>query len=123
MNEPLSSQPRKNRRKGPDWVVLSFHWLSVVGWVILIVALGLSHMAKPEMNSGLVKYWGIQIRDYWEPTLTGQLIYLLWWCCLVSLCSIILNQFRLRRATDRQQYNSVALFLIALAALSFFYQI
>lgn len=123
MNEPLRSQPLKNRRKGPDWVVSSFHWLSVIGWVMLIVALGLSHMAKPEMNSGLVRYWGIQIREYWEPTLTGQLIYLLWWCCLVSLCSIILNQFRLRRATDRQQYNSVALLLIAMAALSFFYQI
>ncbi len=123
MEQPVGSRPRKNRRKGPDWVVLSFHWLSVVGWVILIVALGLSHLAKPEMNSGLVRYWGIQFRDYWEPTLTGQLIYLLWWCCLVSLFSIVLNQFRLRRATDRQQYNSVALLLIALAALSFFYQI
>lgn len=123
MNEPVGSRPRKNRRKGPDWVVQSFHWLSVIGWVLLIVALGLSHMAKPEMNTGLVRYWGIQIRDYWEPTLTGQLIYLLWWCCLVSLCSIVLNQFRLRRATDRQHYNSVALLLITLAALSFFYQI
>jgi hypothetical protein len=123
VNEPVASRPRKNRRKGPDWVVQSFHWLSVIGWVLLIVALGLSHMAKPEMNTGLVRYWGIQIRDYWEPTLTGQLIYLLWWCCLVSLCSIVLNQFRLRRATDRQHYNSVALLLIALAALSFFYQV
>lgn len=123
MNEPVGSRPRQNRRKGPDWIVLSFHWLAVIGWIILIVALGLSHLAKPEMNSGLIRYWGIEIRDYWEPTLTGQLIYLLWWCCLVSLVSIVLNQFRLRRATDRQQYNSVALLLIALAALSYFYQV
>lgn len=123
MNELIGSRSRKNRRKGPDWIVLTFHWLSVVGWIILIVALGLSHLAKPEMRTGLTSYWNIELRDYWEPTLTGQLIYLLWWCCLISLISIVLNQFRLRRATDRQQYNSVALLLIALAALSFFYQV
>lgn len=123
MNEPIGSRSRKNRRQGPDWIVITFHWLSVVGWVILIVALGLSHLAKPEMRTGLTTYWNIEVRDYWEPNLTGQLIYLLWWCCLISLISIVLNQFRLRRATDRQQYNSVALLLIALAALSFFYQV
>jgi hypothetical protein len=104
-------------------MVQAFHWLSLIGWVILIVALGLSHLAKPEMETGLTRYWGIELRDYWEPTLTSQLVYLLWWCCAVSLCSIVLNQFRLRRASDRQQYNSVALLLIALAALSFFYQL
>jgi hypothetical protein len=123
MDEHLGNRPRKNRRKGPDWVVQSFHWLSVVGWIILIVSLGLSHLAKPEMNTGLVRYWGVELRDYWEPTLTGQLIYLLWWCCLVSLLSIVLNQFRMRRAADRRQYNSVVLLLISLTALSFFYQI
>lgn len=123
MDEHLGRRPRKNRRKGPDWVVQCFHWLAVIGWVILIVSLGLGHLAKPEMNTGLVRYWGIELRDYWEPTLTSQMIYLLWWCCLISLLSIVLNQFRMRRAADRRQYNSVVLLLISLTALSFFYQI
>ncbi|HAT41774.1 MAG TPA: hypothetical protein DCS87_08605 [Rheinheimera sp.] len=122
----MDNKPRqslKNRRKGPDWMVQCLHWLAVIGWVLFVVALGITHLARPEMNSGLVRYWDIQIRDYWDPARTAQLIYLLWWCCAVSLASISLNQFRLRRRTDRQQYNTVILLLISLAALSYFYTV
>lgn len=104
-------------------MVQTLHWLAVVGWVLFVVALGISHLARPEMDTGLVRYWNIQIRDYWDPARTAQLIYLLWWCCAVSLASISLNQFRLRRSTDRQQYNTVILLLISLAALSYFYTV
>lgn len=123
---PVSSTPKKSqpdRRKGPDWMVQTFHWLAVVGWVLFVVALGFIHMARPEMNSGLVRYWNIPIRDFWDPSRTSQLIYLLWWCCGVSLASISLNQFRLRRRGDRQHYNTVLLLLISLGALSFFYTV
>lgn len=113
----------QNRRKGPDWVVKSFHWLSLLGWVVLVIALGLSHLAKPEMRTGLTDYWQIELRQYWEPALTGQLVYLLWACCVTSLCSLLLNQLRLRRAGDRRRYNTLLLLLVALAALSFFYSL
>jgi hypothetical protein len=115
--------PVKNRRKGPDWLVSSMQWLSLAGWAVFVIALGLSHLAKPEMNSGLVRYWGLSLRDYWDPELLPQLIYLLWWCCLISLLSILLNQFRMRRATDRFRYNFLALLFISLGALSYFYQV
>lgn len=113
----------QNRRKGPDWVVQSFHWLSVLGWVVLVIALGLSHLAKPEMRTGLTDYWQIELRDYWEPALTAQLVYLLWWCCAISLCSLLLNQFRLRRQSDRRSYNTILLLVLALGALSYFYNL
>ncbi len=123
MPSQQSSFPQKNRRKGPDLLVQSLQWLSLAGWVVLVVALGLTHIAKPEMNSGLVQYWGVSIRDYWDPELLPSLIYLMWWCCGISLISLVLNKFRLRRATDRVRYNFVVLLLVSLAALSFFYQI
>lgn len=113
----------KERRKGADWMVQTFHWLAVIGWVLFVVALGITHLARPEMNTGLVRYWNIPIRDFWDPSRTAQLIYLLWWCCGVSLASITLNQFRLRRRGDRQQYNTVLLLLISLGALSYFYTV
>lgn len=113
----------KNRRKGPDWLVNMLQWLSLAGWAFFVIAMGLSHLAKPEMNSGLVRYWGINIREYWDPALVPQLIYLLWWCCGISLLSILINQFRLRRKTDRFRYNFIVLLLTSLAALSYFYQV
>lgn len=115
--------PGKNRRKGPDWLLHALLLLSLAGWAVFVIAMGLSHLAKPEMNTGLVRYWGISIREYWDPKLLPQLIYLLWWCCVISLLSILLNQFRMRRATDRLRYNVIALLLISLGALSYFYQV
>jgi len=113
----------QNRRKGPDWMVKTFHWLSVAGWVVLLIALGLTHLAKPEMRTGLTDYWQIELRQYWEPELTAWLIYLLWFCCMFSLCSLVLNQFRLRRSSDRRAFNTLLLLLVSLAALSFFYSL
>ncbi len=114
---------RKNRRKGPDWLVSMLLWLSLAAWTVFIIAMGLSHLAKPEMNTGLVRYWGISIREYWDPILLPQLIYLLWCCCAISLLTIIMNQFRFRRKTDSLRYNVIVLLLISLAALSYFYQV
>ena len=115
--------PVKNRRKGPDWLINTLFILSLVGWAVLIIALGLSHLAKPEMNSGLVRYWGISVREYWDPELLPRLIYLLWWCCAISLLSIALNQFRMRRSTDSLRYNLIILLLISIGSLSYFYQV
>lgn len=123
MTEQKSSPPRRNRRKGPDWLLHSLSLLSIAGWVVFVVALGITHMAKPEFNSGLVRYWNIQIRTEWHPELTPQLIYILWWCCGISLLSILLNRARLRRAGDRMRYNVVVLLLISAAMLVYLYRV
>lgn len=123
MTEQKSSPPRHNRRKGPDWLLHSLSLLSIAGWVVFVVALGITHMAKPEFNSGLVRYWNIQIRTEWHPELTPQLIYILWWCCGISLLSILLNRARLRRAGDRMRYNVVVLLLISAAMLVYLYRV
>ncbi len=123
MTEQNPSSPRKNRRKGPDWILHSLSVLSLIGWVAFVIALGLTHMAKPEFNSGLVRYWGITIRTYWHPELTPQLMYLLWWCCGISLLSILANRARLRRAGDRMRYNVLVLLLMSTALLVYLYQV
>jgi hypothetical protein len=123
LTEQNTPPKRPNRRKGPDWLLHSLGLLSIAGWVVFVVALGFGHMAKPEFNSALVKYWRIPIRDYWHPELTPQLLYLLWWCCGISLLSLLLNRARLRRADDRLRYNLVVLLLVSSAALLYLYQV
>ena len=92
-------------------------WLSIAGWVVFVIAMGISHLAKPEVQFGFLQYLNIQVRDYWDPTLTARLIYLLWWCCGISLLSLLLNRFRLRRAGDHLRYNLVVLLLMSSAVL------
>lgn len=123
MTEQNPTPPQKNRRKGPDWILHSLSILSLIGWVAFVIALGITHMAKPEFNSGLVRYWGISIRDYWHPELTPQLMYLLWWCCGISLLSLLVNRIRLRRADDRLRYNILILLSMSAAMLTYLYQV
>lgn len=123
MTEQMLSPPRKNRRKGPDWLLHSLSVLSIAGWVAFVIALGITHMAAPEFNSGLVRYWGISIREYWHPELTPQLIYLLWWCCGISLFSLLLNRARLRRNDDRMRYNVLVLLSMSAALLAYIYHV
>lgn len=123
MTEQNPLPPRKNRRKGPDWLLHSLSILSIVGWVVFVAALGFAHMAKPEFKSGLVRYWGISVREYWHPELTPQLMYLLWWCCGISLFSLLVNRARLRRVDDRMRYNVLVLLSISAALLTYLYQV
>ncbi|OBP14991.1 hypothetical protein A5320_06200 [Rheinheimera sp. SA_1] len=123
MTEQNQAAPPKNRRKGPDWLLHCLSLLSIAGWVGFVAALGFAHMAKPEFNSGLVRYWGISIREYWHPDLTPQLMYLLWWCCGISLLSLLLNRARLRRAHDRMRYNVLVLLAMSAALLAYLYQV
>ena len=113
-NRPL---PQKNRRRGPDWLLQSLNWLSIAGWVVFVIAMGFSHLAKPEVQFGFLQYLDIQVRDYWDPILTARLIYLLWWCCGISLLSLLLNRFRLKRAGDHLRYNLIVLLLMSAAVL------
>ncbi|WP_333798099.1 hypothetical protein [Rheinheimera sp.] len=117
MTEQNVSLPKKNRRHGPDWLLQSINWLSIAGWVVFVIAMGISHLAKPEVQFGFLQYLNIQVRDYWDPTLTARLIYLLWWCCGISLFSLFLNRFRLKRAEDHLSYNVVVLLLMSSAVL------
>lgn len=117
MTEQKRPLPTKNRRRGPDWLLQSLNWLSIAGWVVFVIAMGFSHLAKPEVQYGFLQYLDIQVRDYWDPTLTARLIYLLWWCCGISLLSLLLNRFRLKRADDHLRYNLVVLLLMSSAVL------
>ena len=82
----LSSETtiKNERRSGPDLLCRAFAWLAIIAWLLFVLALVMAHYARPEMDTGLVRYWGIEIRSDWHPQLTVYLQYLLWAVALVS---------------------------------------
>lgn len=110
-------KPIIERRKGPDWVSLSLSWYAVTAWLLFIVCLVIVHFARPEYNTGLVRYWGIEVRNSWHPQLTEWLLYLLFACSVFSLLSVIVNKMRMRRKTDFLRVNLLLLFLMSLSFL------
>lgn len=105
------------RRTGPDLVCRLFAWLAIAGWLLFLLSLIITHYASPEMDSGLVRYWHIDIRTYWRPKLTVWLTWLLWGCVLLSSISFVLNWFRLKRRSDHLHLNIVLLLLTSLGFL------
>lgn len=116
-------KPEKNeRRQGPDILCRAFGWLAISGWLFFIAGLVLAHYASPELNTGLVRYWGIEIRSDWHPILTVYLQYLLWIVAVISGLSLILNRLRLRRRGDHLHFNIILLLLTSIGLLLYLYR-
>ncbi|MBZ9611022.1 hypothetical protein [Rheinheimera maricola] len=117
-----SQKPEKyERRQGPDFLCRAFSWLAIAGWLVFIAGLVVAHYASPELDTGLVRYWGIEIRTDWHPILTVYLQYLLWVVVVVSAMSIALNRLRLRRRGDHLHLNIILLLLTSIGLLLYLY--
>lgn len=115
-------KPEKyERRQGPDTLCRVVGWLAIAGWILFIFALVLAHYASPDLNTGLVRYWGIEIRNDWHPKLTVYLQYLLWVVAVLSGLSLLLNRQRLRRSDDHVHFNIIILLLSSISMLMYLY--
>lgn len=106
----------ERRRQGADWQVQLLRLLALASWLLYIVALLLFHYARPEMDSGIARYYGVEIRHHWDPFYSNSLLYVVWCSCLFSLLSLFLGVKRSRRSSDNRRYNLTLLVLVTLAS-------
>ncbi|RHW77144.1 hypothetical protein [Colwellia sp. RSH04] len=98
--------------------------LAVISWLVFLFALVMSYYAAPETNYGVVRYYDLEIRQFWLTPLTGYLYILLWLSALGSYLSMIVGKYRSRRKIDHAEYNLIFLLSINLIWLSYLlYQI
>lgn len=119
----LSSETtiQNERRSGPDLLCRAFAWLAIIAWFLFVLALVVAHYARPEMDTGLVRYWGIDIRTDWRPKLTLYLQYMLWATAALSGVSLLLNYLRSRRRNDHLHLNIILLLLSCAGFLLYLY--
>lgn len=103
------------RRKGPDWRIRLLQAVAILAWLSFIAGLMLFHLARPEMNSGIVRYYEIEIRQFWDPAYTGPLLYFVWISCVLSLVSLVANRKLSRRIYDARRYNLILLTVITVS--------
>jgi len=106
---------QKNRRKSPDKWILVVQSLTLVSWVLFIVALVMSYYAAPEKDYGLLRYHGIEVRTFWLVPLTGYLYATLWLSAFFSYFSLIIHKFRSRRGLDVTKFNLLLLLVVSIA--------
>lgn len=109
MLNPASNAVTNERRKGPDWLCLIVKWIALSAWFVFVLALLISHYASPDLDTGIVRYWDVDIREYWHPRLTIWLVYLLWLSIILSLLSLTVNRLRMSRVTDHLYINVLLL--------------
>ncbi|GAB2914475.1 hypothetical protein [Rheinheimera gaetbuli] len=119
----LSSETtiKNERRSGPDLLCRAFAWLAIIAWLLFVLALVVAHYARPEMDTGLVRYWGIEVRTDWRPKLTLYLQYMLWATAALSGVSLLLNYLRSRRRNDHLHLNIILLLLSCAGFLLYLY--
>jgi hypothetical protein len=105
----------KNRRSSTDIGVVLTRILALSGWVLFIFAIGMSYYAAPEQDYGLLRYKGIEIRQFWLTPLTGYLYIVLWVSALCSYFCLVLDHYRSRRRRDSKHFNLVLLLTVTIA--------
>ena len=74
----------------------------------------MSFYAAPESNYGVLRYYGIEVREFWLTPLTGYLFILLWLSALGSYAALLIDKYRSRRRVDNPHYNLMLLLIINL---------
>ncbi|MFC7001727.1 hypothetical protein ACFQMB_09550 [Pseudobowmanella zhangzhouensis] len=88
MKKPINSPSADERRQGKDAGVRFLELASIGGWIMFIIASIIFHFARPELQTGVQRFWGIETRAEWNATLLPYLQGLLAICVLLSLAAL-----------------------------------
>ncbi|WP_232771312.1 hypothetical protein [Colwellia sp. 75C3] len=98
-------QRRVERRKTSDvWRYIQTS-LAVTSWLLFLIALVMSYYAAPDKDYGVLRYYDVEIRQFWLTPLTGYLYILLWLSALGSYLALITDKYRSRRRNDNPHFN------------------
>jgi hypothetical protein len=80
----------KERRKGADLWTKIMIGLNILAWLCILAIAVLISLAQPEMETGAMRYKGIEARDYWH-----QWLPIMWpvvtATTLLTLAAILIN--------------------------------
>lgn len=105
---------RRSKPKVQDWLYRVTVAGNAVVWLLFISAMMVFHFARPELESGVSRFWGETVRQEWDADLTIWLYGLLFIC---ALCSVVL--IFLRKQRSRRKHESPAVNLMILTAVAF----
>lgn len=91
--------------------------ISVVSWLVFVIALMVFHYARPAVVYGMQDFRPLQAQQGWSETLSLYLIILLFVCMLLNILVLFLKRQRTRRARDTYGVNGFILLFVALGSL------
>jgi len=98
-------KPIVNRRGKIDFWFYLATALSIFSWLSFLFALVMSFYAAPEQSYGVIRYYNIEIRQFWLTPLTGYLYITIWLSAVGSYASLLIDKYRSRRKSDNPFYH------------------
>lgn len=109
----------KEKRQTPDKWFYAKGLFALSAWLLFLFALVMSYYAAPESNYGIIKYYNIDVRQFWLTPLTGYLYILLWLSAFTCYVSLLIGKYRNRRKADNPEYHLI--FLLTINFIWLFY--
>ncbi|WP_416304941.1 hypothetical protein [Neptunicella sp. SCSIO 80796] len=107
------------RHKGKDLLYRLMVLTDVLAWALFVAAMAVFHFARPEMETGFNRFLDVNVREGWNHSLIGWLVWLLVFCVGMSLLMIVIRSRRARRKTDALWVNIFFLIIAASASLAY----
>ena len=105
---------RIDRRKTTDFWTYTLVILTLLSWLIFLIALVMSYYAAPDKDYGVLRYYDIEIRQFWLTPLTGYLYIMLWLSALGSYLALMTDKYRSRRRNDNPNFGLLFLLFVNL---------
>ncbi len=105
---------RGERRRGPDVWRKMISWLSVIGWILMLVALVLFDLAKPHMMTFFDRFFHVSGATVWNYQLTLYIFFVMVAGFVISVSGLLINARRHRRKKD---HYSLSLMLLGIVSL------
>jgi len=102
------------RSNKPDLIAKFIMGLNILSWLVFVAALIIFHYARPEIEYGIVKYFGLDVREEWLAQPKNILLLLLYTCAGLSFIGMLLGRVRNRRRSDNHRYNLLMLLLVCI---------
>ncbi|ATX77323.1 MAG: hypothetical protein MUQ43_06875 [Reinekea forsetii] len=97
------------RRRRTDYLEVLLRTAASLGWLAIFGLQILFWVAAPELDTGIVRYHGIEIRHHWQAQWVQWLPLSLAACTLFTLLALGVRPFRSRRRSDPKRVHLVIL--------------
>ena len=107
------------RRKGTDIWFKLIRWFAVIGWLLMLAAIFIASIAKPESKNYFNKVaWSL--RTTWDMELFRYFFYLMIFGICISAAGLAINLKRHRRKDDEYLLSLIILGLASIVGIAIY---
>ena len=115
----MAEGKKKNKRRGPDFIVKCIQGSALVSWIIIFVILIVFSMAKPRFQ-GFGRNFAVVGGGGWDTALVGSIFYILIFQLVLCIVGLVISTTRMRRKSDRYNKSLIIMGILSVIGIAIF---